>query len=192
MSRQKIILDCDPGHDDAIAILMTLASPEELDLLGLTCVGGNSSLDMTTKNTLKICELAGSTNIAVFSGCERPMVRQLSTAENVHGKSGLDHPGGAVLPEPTMSLRSRHAVDFIIDTLMTESTQSITLCPTGPLTNIAMAMIREPKIIPRIQEIVFMGGAAISPGNTTPAAEFNIYVDPHAAHVVLSLSLIHI
>ena len=186
MSRQKIILDCDPGHDDAIAILMTLASPEELDLLGLTCVGGNSSLDMTTKNALKICELAGSTNIAVFSGCERPMVRQLSTAENVHGKSGLDLPGGAVLPEPTMSLRSQHAVDFIIDTLMTESSRSITLCPTGPLTNIAMAMIREPKIIPRIQEIVFMGGAAISPGNTTPAAEFNIYVDPHAAHVVLS------
>ena len=141
MSRQKIILDCDPGHDDAIAILMTLASPEELDLLGLTCVGGNSSLDMTTKNALKICELAGFTNIAVFSGCERPMVRQLSTAENVHGKSGLDLPGGAVLPEPTMSLRSQHAVDFIIDTLMTESSRSITLCPTGPLTNLSLIHI---------------------------------------------------
>jgi|TARA_B110000014_G_scaffold94039_1_gene64509 purine nucleosidase len=186
MSRRKIILDCDPGHDDAIAILMALASPEKLDLLGLTCVGGNVSLDMTSKNALKVCELAGFTDTAVHSGCERPMIRQLSTAENVHGKSGLDLPGGTVLPEPTMSLRSQHAVDFIIGTLMTESTGSITLCPTGPLTNIAMAMIREPEIIPRIQEIVFMGGSAINPGNTTPAAEFNIYVDPHAAHVVLS------
>ena len=186
MSKRKVILDCDPGHDDAVAILLALASPEEIDLLGITCVAGNVPLDLTRNNALKICELAGYTEVAVYSGCARPMVRELNTAENVHGKSGLDLPGGSVLPEPSMTLRSQHAVDYIIDTLLAEDSGSITLCPTGPLTNIAVAMIRAPEIVPRIREIVLMGGAAINPGNVTPAAEFNIHVDPHAAHLVFS------
>ena len=186
MSERKIILDCDPGHDDAVAILLVLASPEEIDLLGITCVAGNVPLDLTRKNALKVCELAGHTDVAVYSGCERPLVRVLNTAENVHGQSGLDLPGGGVLPEPSMTLRFQHAVDYIIETLIAEDSGSITLCPTGPLTNIAVAMIRAPEIVPRIREIVLMGGAAINPGNVTPAAEFNIYVDPHAAHVVFA------
>ena len=186
MSKRKIILDCDPGHDDAVAILLALASPQEIDLLGITCVAGNVPLELTRNNALKVCELAGHTDVAVYSGCARPMVRVLNTAENVHGQSGLDLPGGGVLPEPSMTLRSQHAVDYIIETLRTEDAGSITLCPMGPLTNIAVAMIRAPEIVPRIREIVLMGGAAINPGNVTPAAEFNIYVDPHAAQVVFS------
>ena len=186
VSKRKIILDCDPGHDDAVAILLALASPEEIDLLGITCVAGNVPLELTRNNALKVCELAGHTDVAVYSGCARPMVRELNTAENVHGESGLNLPGGGVLPEPSMTLRSQHAVDYIIETLTAEDTGSITLCPIGPLTNIAVAMIRAPEIVPRIREIVLMGGVAINPGNVTPAAEFNIYVDPHAAHVVFS------
>lgn len=185
MRRKKIILDCDPGHDDAVAILLALASPDELELLGITCVAGNVPLGLTRKNALLACELAGAPQTRVYAGCSRPMVRQLVTAEAVHGQSGLDLPGGLTLPEPTMKLESRHAVDFIIDTLLAAPPGTITLCPTGPLTNIAMAMVREPAIVDRITEIVFMGGAAITPGNVTPAAEFNIYVDPHAAEVVL-------
>ena len=184
MSKRKIILDCDPGHDDAVAILLALASPQEIELLGITCVAGNVPLELTRNNALKVCELAGHTDVAVYSGCARPMVRVLNTAENVHGQSGLDLPGGGVLPEPSMTLRSQHAVDYIIETLTAEDAGSITLCPTGPLTNIAVAMIRAPEIVPRIREIVLMGGAAINPGNVTPAAEFNIYVDPQAADIV--------
>ncbi len=185
VSRKKVILDCDPGHDDAVAILLALASPDELELLGITCVAGNVPLALTQKNALLACELAGARQTRVFAGCSRPMVRQLVTAEAVHGQSGLDLPGGKTLPEPGMKLEPMHAVDFIIDTLLTSPPGTITLCPTGPLTNIAMAMVREPAIVERIAEIVFMGGAAITPGNVTPAAEFNIYVDPHAAAVIL-------
>jgi hypothetical protein len=172
VSKRKIILDCDPGHDDAVTILLALASPEAIDLLGITCVAGNVPLKLTRNNALKVCELAGHTDVAVYSGCARPMVRELNTAENVHGESGLNLPGGGVLPEPSMTLRSQHAVDYIIETLTAEDTGSITLCPIGPLTNIAVAMIRAPEIVPRIREIVLMGGAAINPGNVTPAAEF--------------------
>ncbi|MED5408077.1 MAG: nucleoside hydrolase [Pseudomonadota bacterium] len=184
MDSRKIILDCDPGHDDAVAILLALASPEELELLGITCVAGNVPLTLTRMNALRVCELARRKDVPIYSGCERPMVRTLVTAEAVHGQSGLDLPDGSTLPDPDMALQARHAVDFIIETLLSEPAGSVTLCPTGPLTNVAVAMVRAPEIIPRIAEIVLMGGAAINPGNVTPAAEFNIYVDPHAADVV--------
>ena len=184
MSQRKIIIDCDPGHDDAVAILLALASPDEIDLLGITCVAGNAPLALTSTNALRICELAGQPGMPVYAGCARPMVRDLVTAQNVHGHSGLDLPDGATLPDPTMKLQSEHAVTFIIETLLSESSGSVTLCTLGPLTNVAMALVQAPAIISRIQEIICMGGAAITPGNVTPAAEFNIYVDPDAASVV--------
>ena len=184
MIRRKIILDCDPGHDDAVAILLALASPEEIDLLAITCVAGNVPLSLTCLNALRVCELAGREDIAVYSGCAQPMIRKLVTAEDVHGSSGLDLPGGAMLPDPKMTLQPEHAVEFIVKTLLEEQADSITLCALGPLTNVASALVKEPLIAPKIQEVVLMGGAAINPGNTTPAAEFNIYVDPHAADVV--------
>lgn len=182
MAPRKIIIDTDPGQDDAIAILAAFGSPE-LDVLGITAVAGNVPLPLTELNARKLCELAGRPETKVFAGCARPMVRDLVTAEEVHGKTGLDGPD---LPEPTMPLQPEHAVDWIIDTLMTEPAGTVTLCPLGPLTNIAMAMVKEPAIVPRIEEIVLMGGGYFEGGNATPAAEFNIYVDPHAAHVVFS------
>ncbi|MEW9807437.1 nucleoside hydrolase [Mesorhizobium sp. ZMM04-5] len=178
---RKIIIDTDPGQDDAVAILLALASPE-LDVLAITAVAGNVPLSLTEKNARKICELAGKPNTKVFAGAIRPMVRTLVTAENVHGKTGLDGPD---LAEPTMPLQDGHAVDYIVETLMREEAGSVTLCALGPLTNIAMALVREPRIAPRIREIVLMGGGFFEGGNVTPAAEFNIYVDPHAAEVVL-------
>jgi purine nucleosidase len=178
---RKIIIDTDPGQDDAVAILLALASPE-LDVLGLTAVAGNVPLHLTQKNAMKICELAGKPDTKVFSGAIRPLVRQLVTAEEVHGKTGLNGPD---LPEPAMKLQDQHAVDFIIETIMREPPATVTLCPLGPLTNIALAMSREPRIVPRIQEIVLMGGGLFEGGNVTPTAEFNIYVDPHAADIVL-------
>jgi purine nucleosidase len=177
---RKIIIDTDPGQDDAVAILLALASPE-LDVLGITAVAGNVPLRLTEKNARKICELADEPETKVFAGAIRPLVRSLVTAEYVHGKTGLDGPD---LPEPTMRLQDEHAVDFIVETLMKEESGTVTLCPLGPLTNIALAMIREPRIVSRIKEIVLMGGGFFEGGNTTPAAEFNIYVDPHAADVV--------
>lgn len=177
---RKIIIDTDPGQDDAVAILLALASPE-LEVLGITCVAGNVPLNLTQKNARIICELAGQTTVPVFAGCDRPMTRKLVTAEHVHGKTGLD---GITLPDPTMPLDPRHAVDFLIETLRAEPEGSITLCPLGPLTNIATAFERAPDIIPRVAEIVLMGGAYFEVGNITPAAEFNIYVDPEAAEIV--------
>ena len=179
-AKQKIIIDTDPGQDDAVAILLALASPE-LDILGITAVAGNVPLKLTEKNARKICELAGKPDSRVFAGASRPLMRQLVTAEEVHGKTGLDGPD---LPEPTMPLESQHAVDFIVETLMREEPGSVTLCPLGPLTNIALALIREPRIASRIGRNVLMGGGFFEGGNVTPAAEFNIYVDPHAADVV--------
>ena len=177
---RRIIIDTDPGQDDALAILLALGSAE-LEIVGLTAVAGNVPLALTEKNARKICELAGRPDIRVFSGAVRPLVRNLVTAEHVHGKTGLDGPD---LPEPTMKLQDRHAVDFIVETLMREEKGSITLCVLGPLTNIALALIREPRIAPRIREIVLMGGGFFEGGNITPTAEFNIHVDPHAADVV--------
>ncbi len=179
---RKIIIDTDPGQDDAVAILLALASPE-LDVVGITAVAGNVPLALTEKNARKICELAGRSDTKVFAGAVRPLVRPLVTAEYVHGKTGLDGPD---LPEPAMQLQSQHAVDFIIETILSGNDGEITLCPLGPLTNIALALIREPKIAPKIREIVLMGGGFFEGGNVTPTAEFNIYVDPQAAEVVLT------
>ena len=179
---RPIIIDTDPGQDDAIALLLALASPE-LEVLGVTAVAGNVPLALTEANARKVCELAGRPEVKVFAGCARPMLRPLVTAEAVHGKTGLDGPD---LPAPTMPLQPEHAVDWIVDTLMAAEDGSITLCPVGPLTNIAMAIVKEPRIVAKIDEIVLMGGGFFEGGNTTPTAEFNIYVDPHAAHVVFT------
>lgn len=177
---RKIIIDTDPGQDDAVAILLALGSAE-LEIVGMTAVAGNVPLKLTEKNARKICELAGRPDIKVYSGAIRPLARELVTAEEVHGETGLN---GPQLPEPTMKLQDQYAVDFIVETLMKEESGAITLCALGPLTNIALALIREPKIAPRIKEIVLMGGGFFEGGNVTPTAEFNIYVDPHAANVV--------
>ena len=178
----SLIIDTDPGQDDAVAILLALASPE-INLLGITTVAGNVPLALTQVNARKICDLAGRTDMQVFAGLDRPLVRPLVTAEHVHGRTGLD---GPVLPDPETPLQEQHAVDYIIDTLRREPAGSVTLAPIGPLSNIAMAMQRAPDIIPRIRQIILMGGAYFEVGNITPAAEFNIYVDPHAAQIVFA------
>ena len=181
MTLRKIIIDTDPGQDDAVAILVALASPEELDVLGITCVAGNVPLDLTSRNARIVCELAGKRDVKVFAGCDRPLGRDLVTAEHVHGKTGLDGPD---LPEPTMPMAEGHAVDFIIDTLRDNAPGTVTLCPLGPLTNIATALQKAPDIADRIAKIVLMGGGYFEGGNITPTAEFNIYVDPQAADIV--------
>jgi purine nucleosidase len=183
MAPRKTIIDTDPGQDDAVAILLALAAPEEVDVLGITAVAGNVPLELTARNARIICELAGRPDMPVFAGCDRPLAHALVTAEHVHGKTGLDGPD---LPEPTMALQKAHGVDFIIDTLRSHPSGTVTLCPLGPLTNIATALQRAPDIAPRIQEIVLMGGAYFEVGNITPAAEFNIYVDPEAAQIVFA------
>lgn len=181
MPPRKIIIDTDPGQDDAVAILLALASADEIEVLGLTAVAGNVPLHLTARNARMVCELAGRPDIPVFAGCDRPLGRDLVTAEHVHGKTGLDGPD---LPDPTMPLQDAHAVDFIVDTLRAEPPGTVTLCPLGPLTNIAMAFEKAPDIVNRVAEIVLMGGAYFEVGNITPAAEFNIYVDPQAARIV--------
>ncbi|SFR41362.1 purine nucleosidase [Yoonia tamlensis] len=181
MPARKIIIDTDPGQDDAVAILLALASPEDIDLLGITAVAGNVPLALTQKNARIVCELAGKPDTRVFAGCDAPMHRKLVTAEHVHGKTGLD---GPQMDDPKMPLQAQHGVDFIIETLRSEPTGTVTLCPIGPLTNIATAFEKAPDIIPRIQEIVLMGGGYFEGGNITPVAEFNIYVDPEAAKIV--------
>ncbi|MGR3804558.1 nucleoside hydrolase [Marinibacterium profundimaris] len=180
-SPRKIIIDTDPGQDDAVAILLALASPEEIEVLGLTAVAGNVPLPLTARNARIVCELAGRPEIRVFAGCDAPLKRKLVTAEHVHGKSGLD---GPELSEPTIALEDQHAVGFIIETLRNEPAGTVTLCPLGPLTNIAKAFASAPDIVEKVQEIVLMGGAYFEVGNITPAAEFNIYVDPEAADIV--------
>lgn len=177
---RKIIIDTDPGQDDAVAILLALASPEEIEVLGITAVAGNVPLELTAKNARIICELAGKPDVKVYAGCDRPMAKTLVTAEHVHGQTGLN---GPKLPDPVMALQDSHGVDFIIDTLRAEPAGTVTLCPLGPLTNIATAFERAPDIIEKVQEIVLMGGAYFEVGNITPAAEFNIYVDPEAAEI---------
>jgi purine nucleosidase len=178
---RKIIIDTDPGQDDAVAILLALASPEEMTVLGITAVAGNVPLPLTQKNARIVCELAGKVDVPVFAGCDAPIKRKLVTAEHVHGKTGLD---GPPMADPVMPLQSQHAVDFIVETLRREPAGTVTLCPLGPLTNIAVAFQKAPDIVARVQEIVLMGGAYFEVGNITPAAEFNIYVDPEAAEIV--------
>ncbi|MCZ4268247.1 nucleoside hydrolase [Rhodobacteraceae bacterium G21628-S1] len=183
MPPRKIIIDTDPGQDDAVAILLALGSPEDIDLLGITTVAGNVPLALTQKNARITCEVAGRPEVKVYAGCDAPLERPLVTAEHVHGTTGLDGPD---LFEPTMALQDQHGVEFIIDTLRAEAPGTVTLCPLGPLTNIGAAFRKAPDIIDRVQEIVLMGGAYFEVGNITPAAEFNIYVDPEAARDVLA------
>ncbi|RMD91154.1 MAG: nucleoside hydrolase [Alphaproteobacteria bacterium] len=180
---RPVIIDCDPGQDDAVALLLAFAAPEALDVLGVTTVAGNVPLALTQRNARLMVDLAGRRDVPVFAGCARPLVCELVTAEYVHGQTGID---GIEVREPEQPLEPRHAVDFIIDTLLSHTDpEGVTLVPTGPLTNIAMALVKEPRIVPRIREIVIMGGAMREGGNHTPSAEFNIRVDPHAADVVL-------
>lgn len=174
---QKIILDCDPGHDDAIALMLALASPE-LEVLGITVTYGNVSLENTVRNALIVRELCGS-SVPVFAGANRPLVRERISAESVHGTSGLDGPN---LPTPTGAAERTHAVRFMIDSIMAHPNQ-VTLVPVGPLTNVALAMRLEPEILGKIKRIVLMGGDTFL-GNWSPAAEFNILCDPHAAQIV--------
>ena len=181
MPPRKIIIDTDPGQDDAVAILLALASPEDLEVLGITAVAGNVPLPLTARNARIVCDLAGRPEVPVFAGCEGPLARPLVTAEHVHGKTGLD---GADLPDPAMPLQAMHAVDFSVETLRREPAGTVTLCPLGPLTNIASAFRTAPDVVDRVQEIVLMGGAYFEVGNITPSAEFNIYVDPEAADIV--------
>jgi len=180
MNTRPIIIDTDPGQDDAIAVLLALASPE-LDVLAITTVAGNVPQPLVTVNSLQLLTLASRTDIPVFRGCERPLLRPLYTAEYVHGPTGVD---GATLPEPAMAPDPGHAVDLLIEACLDSGDELITLCPLGPLTNVGMAIAKEPSIIGRIREIVWMGGAFTEPGNTTDLAEFNAYVDPHAADIV--------
>jgi len=183
MAPRKIIIDTDPGQDDAVAILLALASPEDVTVLGVTAVAGNVPLPLTEKNARIVCELAGKPETLVFAGCDAPLERKLVTAEHVHGKTGLD---GPKMDDPTMPLQTQHGVDFSIETLRAHDAGTVTLCPLGPLTNIATAFNKAPDIIEKVQEIVLMGGAYFQVGNITPAAEFNIYVDPEAAKIVFS------
>ena len=186
--KKKIILDCDPGHDDAVAIMLAAAS-NEIEILGITCVGGNATLANTKLNALKICSLIGKSNINIYAGADKPIKFELVTAAHVHGKSGLDIEGSPPIQiDDNYKIQNLNAVDFIIDTCLNQS-EPIYICPTGPLTNIALALEKEPKIKNNIKQIVFMGGVAMNLGNITPVAEFNIYVDPHAADIVLNSSI---
>lgn len=182
MTARSVIIDTDPGQDDALAILLALASPE-LQVDGVVSVAGNVPQPLVTLNSHGLLALAHREDVPVFRGCERPMLRDLYTAEYVHGPTGVD---GTVLPEPTVPTQEAHGVDAIIELCMAADDHHVTLCPIGPLTNIGMAIIKEPRIVPKIREIVWMGGAFDEPGNTTAVAEFNAYVDPHAAHVVFT------
>ena len=178
---RKIIIDTDPGQDDAVAILLALASPEELEVLGIVAVAGNVPLAVTQKNVRIVCELAGRPDVRVFAGSERPLARRPTTAEHLHGKTGLD---GATRPDPVMQLQEQGGVDFLTETLRAEPPGTVTLVTIGPLTDLGVAFTEAPDIVGRVAEIVMMGGAYFEVGNTTPAAEYNIYVDPEAADIV--------
>jgi purine nucleosidase len=181
MTARQIIIDTDPGLDDAVAILLALASPEEVEVLGIAAVAGNLPLAVCERNARRVCELAGRREVPVFAGCARPVMRPLSTKEDLHGESPEDR---LTLPEPVAPLQPRHGVDFIVETLRAAPAGSITLCALGPLTNVATALVMAPDIAPRIAEIVVMGGSVFVGGNVTPVAEFNIATDPHAARIV--------
>ena len=183
MAARPVIIDCDPGQDDAVALFLAMASPDELDILGITTVAGNVPLALTERNVRMMCDIAGRTTMPVFAGCERPMLREPITAEYIHGDTGID---GIDVFEPEAPLQEQHAVDFIVETLLAAEPNSVTLVPTGPLTNIGTALERHPEVLKHVKEIVIMGGAMREGGNRTPSAEFNIMVDPHAAEIVLN------
>lgn len=178
---RKIILDCDPGHDDAVAILLAAGNPD-IELLGLTTVGGNHTIDHVTRNAQQVLTVAGLTSVPVYRGATRPLLNDVVTAEDIHGDTGMEIHGFA-LPEPAVGVQDDGAVQWIVDTLMREEPGTVTLVPTGPLTNIALAARLEPRIVPRVREVVLMGGA-YGAGNYSPSAEFNIAVDPEAAAIV--------
>ncbi|GGR89582.1 ribonucleoside hydrolase [Streptomyces aureoverticillatus] len=178
---RKIILDCDPGHDDAIAMLLAHGNPD-VELVAVTTVVGNQTLEKVTRNALSVARIADITGVPFAAGCPRPLVRTVETAPEIHGESGID---GPVMPEPTLALDPRHAVDLIIDTVMAHEPGEITIVPTAGLTNIALAVRKEPRIAERVREVVLMGGGYHT-GNWSPVAEFNIKIDPEAAHIVFN------
>ncbi|MGH7117386.1 MAG: nucleoside hydrolase [Acetobacteraceae bacterium] len=180
---RKIIIDTDPGQDDAVAILLALAAHDALEVLAVVTVAGNVPLERTMANARKILELAERIDVPLYAGCRRPLRRAPVTAEHVHGPSGLD---GYDFPAPSMPVKPLHGVDYLIDVLTREPPGTVTLCTLGPLTNVAMALVKAPEIAGRIKEIVMMAGAQFEVGNITPAAEFNFYADPEAADTVLS------
>lgn len=178
--KHTAIIDCDPGQDDAINLLLAMSSPDELDIRGVTTVAGNVPLVLTQRNARQMCDIARRRDIPVFAGCDRPMRRELLTAEKVHGSSGID---GVATTDPATPLQEQHAVDFIVETLL-RARQPLTLIVTGPLTNIGTAIAREPRVLDQVGQIVLMGGAMREGGNHSPSAEFNMLVDPHAADLV--------
>ncbi|MEV6398981.1 nucleoside hydrolase [Streptomyces sp. NPDC051907] len=173
-----IIIDCDPGHDDAVAILLAAGDPA-VDLLAITTVAGNQTVEKTTLNARRICTVAGIADVPIAAGCAQPLVQPLKVADDVHGASGMDGPRFAT---PTVDVVPEHAVD-LMHRILTEHPEPVTLVPTAPLTNIALLLTRYPESAGRIREIVLMGGST-ERGNRTPAAEFNVYVDPEAADIV--------
>lgn len=179
MNPKHIIIDTDPGIDDALAILLALASPEII-LDGITTIHGNVSTKQTTRNALAILELAKATHVPVFKGCDLPLVKESLLSPETHGNSGL---GYAELPEPLIQPKAQHGSDYLIEQIMSRPGE-VTLLAIGPLTNIALAIRKEPRIVQNVREVFIMGGAIQHPGNTTALAEFNTYVDPHAAHIV--------
>ena len=177
-----LIIDCDPGVDDGVALLLAFASPE-LQLLGVSTVGGNVSAGLTARNARIIRQIAGREDVPVFAGAERPVVRPPIEADHFHGESGI---GSLPVFEPAVPNAPGHAVDFLLEAVMSRPSQTVTLAITGPMTNVALAMRLEPRFAPRLKQIVAMGGARREGGNITASAEYNIYADPHAAQIVLS------
>lgn len=186
--RARIIFDCDPGIDDALAILLALSAPERIELLALTTVAGNVPLAATTRNAGRVLALAGHPEVPIHPGCARAVMGPIERGAEVHGADGL---GGVALPEPLRPVHPRHAVDTLVETVMEAPPGTITLCVTGPMTNVALALIKEPAVAARLKALVFMGGAAFVSGNMGEAgvAEFNAFTDPHAAEIVLSAEL---
>jgi purine nucleosidase len=180
--RHPVIIDTDPGLDDAVAILLAFAAAEELEVLGLVAVAGNLPLAQTERNARRVCELAGRPDVPVYAGCARPILRPLATAARVHRETERDR---LLLPDPTIALQPQHGVDFLVETLRASEPGTITLCVLGPLTNIAMALVKAPEVAGKIRELIVMGGSCFELGNVTPTAEFNMYVDPHAAAIVV-------
>jgi len=178
---RKLIIDCDPGQDDAVALFLAMSAPDELEVLGVTTVAGNVPLELTQRNARMMCDIAGRTDMPVFAGCDKPMELDAITAEYIHGNTGID---GVDVFDPTTPLQDTHAVDFIVETLRRAEKGTVTLIPTGPMTNIATAIRRDPGILDAVDRIVSMGGAMREGGNRSPSAEFNVLADPHAADIV--------
>ncbi|MFO1060751.1 MAG: nucleoside hydrolase [Dongiaceae bacterium] len=181
--KHRVIMDCDTGRDDAIAIALAIASPDEIDLIGITAVAGNTPLHLTERNARFVCELCGKTDARVYRGADRPLMRPLVTAEHAHGKTGIE---GVAVRDPQLASGPGHAVDFVIEVLREAPDDTVTLVSTGPLTNVALLAIKAPQLLPKVKQIVLMGGARVAGGNVTPVSEFNIHVDPHAAKVVFN------